>query len=265
MDIYRFNNYRDLIKSWGQTELRPGFRSRLAKVTSSSPSWITKVLDGRVHLTPDQAMAIAERFHLEDNEADYFLLLVDLERAGTVALKKRLQKKLETLTKESRNFTTDIKSQADLTEENALQYYSSWRYAAIHVACMIVPSTVEELQAKLRLPHAAVSKALRQLRDMGLVVTHGMQWRALEISVHLPLHHPHVNASHANWRNRTIQFLQEGEKEGLHYSAVHCLSREDAEKIHLQLKEAVLQAREVIRKSPSETLSVFCVDWYGLE
>jgi hypothetical protein len=86
----------------------------------------------------------------------------------------------------------------------------------------------------------------------------------LEPKAHLSADHLMGTVGHAIWRNRTIQYMQEGFQDGLHYSAVHCLSTSDVEVIRQKLKEAVLDCRGVIDASSSETLAVLCLDWYAI-
>ncbi len=64
-------------------------------IFSCSNSRITRTLTGKVQHAPDQVMGIATCLYLNETETDYFLFLVDLERAASLALKKRIEQKLE--------------------------------------------------------------------------------------------------------------------------------------------------------------------------
>lgn len=264
MDVFSYNEYRAFIHDWEVHQTDRGIRNRLAQAAQCSPSWITRVLAGSVQLTPDQAFGIANLFHLNENELDYFLLLVDLERAATLILKKRIQKKLDLLKKESQKIASSVKSDFSINEENAARYYSSWVYSAIHVACMIKPQNVEELSNMLNLAGNIVSLRIKDLKEMGLLKIDGSRWSANMVSVHLPSTHPSSLNTHTSWRNRTIQLFHEGHDKGLHYSAVHCLSQKDIETVRKLLKKNILTCRDIIEKSPAEALGVLCMDWYEL-
>ncbi len=264
MNVYKHNNYRGLITNWEQSEIARGARSRLARAAQCSPSWMTRVLAGSVQLTPDQAMGIAAHLHLTESETDYFLLLVDLERAGSPALRKRIEKKLEMITKESRKIAAYVKTDSSVSDEASVRYYSSWVYAAIHVACMIKPQAPEEISHLLLLQIGLVAKILKELREMGLLEQEGSRWKANSKNIHLPADHPIAKFTHSIWRSRTVQFLQECTEDGLHYSAVHCLSKADLETVHKTLRDTILNCRKIIQDSPSEVLGVFCLDWYKL-
>ncbi|MBK7890548.1 MAG: helix-turn-helix domain-containing protein [Bdellovibrionales bacterium] len=90
MDIYKYRSYRKLIQQWINSSEKNGARTQLARAASCSPSWITRVLNGTVHFTPDQAFASARFFGFGEDETEYFLQLVELERSGTSALKAHI-------------------------------------------------------------------------------------------------------------------------------------------------------------------------------
>lgn len=264
MDVFNHNEYRALIKEWENLQTHAGARSRLAKAAGCSPSWMTRVMSSSVQLTPDQAVAIASFFHLNESETDYFLLLVDFERAATLNLKNRIRKKMEALKRESRKIAASVKAGESVKEESAIRYYSSWIYSALHVACMIKSQTSEQLAVLLRLPLDATVARLMELEKMGLLKRANGKWICDVSSVHLSSDHPASLAGHVSWRSRTIQQLSENYERGLHYSAAHCLSKADVEKIRDILKKAILKCRDVIEPSPSETLGVLCLDWYEM-
>jgi len=264
MDIYTYNNYRDFVKAWEQKTSIRGARSQLAKASKTSPSWITRVLNGEVQLTPDHALGIATFFGFNEHETDYFLLLIDLERAASTNLKLRIQEKLDKLKNENRKIASSIKLNHSFSPESSNIYYSSWIYSVIHVACMIKPQSIFELAQILRLSEITTLRFVNELVEIGVLKKEGIYWASRISSIHLPSNLPNVKTIHSSWRNHTIQRLHEGDDSGLHYSAVHCLSQADIDNIHLMLKKAIMRCRQVIENSPSEVMSVLCMDWYKL-
>lgn len=263
MDIYKAKHYRDAIL--GLLHENPTTtRAQLAEAAQCSSSWITRVLNSEVQMTPDQAFGVATYFHLNSSETDYFLLLVDWERSASHEMKKRIDLKMEALKKESRELRSSIQTEDLISETHAVKYYSSWCYVAAHVACMIRPQTSEEISEHLSLSKSTIMRTLKELSEMGLVMSSKNLWSATHRSVHLPANHPSAKTAHMIMRNRTNQYLQEHNSEGLHYSAIHCLSEEDFELIQKTLKNNILSARQKIEKSSSEILTVFCLDWYRL-
>jgi uncharacterized protein (TIGR02147 family) len=223
---------------------------------------MTRALSGVVQLTPDQALGIAQYFHLGEQETDYLMLLVEQERASSSNLKKRLQTKIIELAKANRNFASAVKTDSKVSDKDIARYYTSWIYPATHVACLMRPSSLEELCNILKIAPDGLLKALNELKRMGLIVNRSGRWEATNKNVHLAAEHPLAKVAHLIWRNHAIHKLQASDDEGLHYSAIHCLSVKDIERIRKKLKDLVLECREIIDPSPSEALAVFCLDWY---
>src|SRR5262249_20027890 len=151
-----------------------------------------------------------------------------------------------------------------MSESSASTYYSSWIFAAVHVACMIKSYEVNELADLFQIRAEIISRTLAALKNMGLVTTKAGRSYATNKSVHLPAEHPMSAVSHAAWRSYTIHSLQQNAEAGLHYSAVHCLSKTDVERLRRKLKATIMECRSTIEESPSETLAVFCLDWYSI-
>lgn len=264
MDIFEYSDYRNYINRQLETEDKAGSRTRLAKAAGCNPSWMTRALAGDVQLTPDQTFGIAQYFRLNDEETDYLLLLVELERAASAGLKKRIENKLKALSKKGRTLASSVRTDSEVVEVDRTMYYSSWIYSAVHVACMIRGCSLEDLEAAFHLPFEVLQRTLEELKKMGLVQDKSGEWFATNKSVHLDSLHPMANVTHASWRNFIIQKLQE-RRGDLHYSAIHCLSKKDIEKIQKKLKAMILECRNVIEESKSEKLAVFCLDWYPIE
>ena len=198
MDVFDERAYRPLIQKWIEGSEIKGVRSRLARAARCTPSWITRVLNGNVHLTPDQALGVAREIGLGAQELEYFLLLVDLERASSPELRSRIEEKLKGLRQNSVTLQASIKNEASVSEEHALVYYSSWVYSAVHVASMLGPLSIEEISVKVGLSRPTTEKTLASLRKMGLVVFTASRYKATSMSVHLPAQNTLANVAHAS-------------------------------------------------------------------
>lgn len=264
MELYEFSDYRKIVEALIESSKGSILRSDLARSAGCSPSWITRALNGSVQLTPDQMLGIAELFQLNELEIEYILGLLEWERASTITLKKRIHLKLQGIKREAKALKLPVTSDSNLSESELFKYYSSWVYAAIHVATMIQKFTAVELAEKLKLDLAAVLKVLNELEKMKLVVAKVGRWEATSNKIHLSATNPIAKQGHINWRNRTISYLQNPTSVGLHYSAPHCLSKKDISIISEKLKQALMECRQVIEPSPSETLAVLSIDWYEL-
>ena len=239
---------------------------RLSEAAQCTPSWITRVLLEEARLTPDQAHGIAVFCGLNDGETEYFLTLLDWERAGTPALRRRLADRLERLRRDGKHVGASVSRTAEkLSDEQLARYYSSWIYPAIHVAAMIRAQTIPEIGRRLKLDARTVTRACAVLEEIGLVDSHGGKVAATQKNVHVPAGSALANLGHVQWRLRAVEHLQTLNTTGLHYSAFHFLSAADARKVETLLKNAILGARAVIDPSDGEEMIAFNLDFFAVD
>ncbi len=77
-----------------------GYKSRIAKAAGFSPSFLSQVIHGHVELTPEHAIRLAHFWELDEYETDYFMMLVDHSRAGSVILRDRIASKMQSFKEE---------------------------------------------------------------------------------------------------------------------------------------------------------------------
>ena len=66
-------------------------------------------------------------------EADYFVTLVELERAGTPELRKILNIRPKTMAREATQVSQLAEDAERLAQQGRESYYTHWSYAAVHV------------------------------------------------------------------------------------------------------------------------------------
>ncbi len=102
--IFYFNDYKKVIAHFIQVnESQRGYKSRLAEAAGCQNSYLSKVLSQAVHLTQDQGFGLSKFWNLMPVEEEYFLTLIQLERAGSLAYKNRLSEKLDELRETSQS------------------------------------------------------------------------------------------------------------------------------------------------------------------
>src|SRR4051812_35972113 len=69
-------------------------RSKFSQKLRLHPSYMTRILNGDTHLSLEQADFANEALSHSDDESRYFLLLVELARAGTPGLRSRFDRQL---------------------------------------------------------------------------------------------------------------------------------------------------------------------------
>lgn len=264
MMITVFTDYKkalaELLKSHSSI---PALKSRAAKAAGIQASYLSQVLHGNSQLTPDHALGLADFFKLSNTETEYFLELVNLERASTPALRKHLNQKLQSLSAASRKSLAQVveRPQSDLSPEFFAFYYGSWVPSALHIAVSI-PSlqTENALHEHFRIPHTRIRETLSLLEKQGLVAFTGKKWSLVDTQFHLGKNSPWLRLHAQNWRDRALERLQDPEV--LAYTDVCSMSRSDATKLQERWMQDIKNFRRSVQSSKEETLYCLNLDFF---
>lgn len=84
MQVYEFKDYRKfLIQALGGESKRTGQRGALAEHLGCQSAYLSQVLKGVANFNLEQAFKVNQFFGHDPQASEYFLNLVQLERAGT--------------------------------------------------------------------------------------------------------------------------------------------------------------------------------------
>jgi uncharacterized protein (TIGR02147 family) len=266
--IFRAKNYRTYMvqrvaEIQGQER---GVLVRMARYLRIQPSYLTHVVQGKSDLSLEQAEQLNAFLGHSDTEAEYFLLMVSEERAGTSSLKKHFNGKRKLLEQEEDTLSARFKTQDTVDEELLEKYYDSWAFGAVH-ALISVPgySTPESLSERLSLPVSRVTSILSELVRAGILERGEKAYRVGTRRIHLPRDEQKIHNFHSQWRQRSIEKLQKDPREDdLFYSSVITLSKTDLVEIRRMFSDTLQEAKAKIRDSKDETLAVLNIDLFEL-
>lgn len=266
--IFLYKNYKKYLNDLVESLPKKGFgvRIKLAEHIGCSVTYISQVLTADRDLSQEQAESINRFFNHNEEESYYFLLLVQYNRAGTIALKEFLKKKLQGLSEQHLNLKNRLQVSDDIRSEDQSEYYSSWQYTAIH-CCLLTPhlNTPQLISETLKLPLERTQKILDFLVRVGIAEKSGITYKSGLKRIHLGDDSPMLNQHHANWRVKTIERLQsQSDKKDLNYSSVICISEKDAMQIREDLVNKISELKKVIKESQEEKLYSFNVDFFGI-
>ena len=133
ISIYEFTNYRHYIqkrffempkKGYGQSH-------RLATHLGVHTTLVSQVLKGLKTFTLEQASLASEFLGLTESESEFFLLLVQLDRAGNEPLRKILKRQIQEMKKKSFELANRLQAEKKLSAEKRAVFYSDWSYSAV--------------------------------------------------------------------------------------------------------------------------------------
>lgn len=268
MELYDFLSYKKYLNYYGEKRWpkKRGFRSALAREISCQPSYMTAVLDGNSDLSLEQAEAANLFLHHSQTEAEYFLTLVDYERAGTPALRARIRRRMEKQQSEQSNLSLRLQHQDVLPEEAKSRFFSSWTYATI-LTCLDVPRLrrPDQIARALGLSQALVMENLDFLESTGLVERKADQYRTGKIDIHLDKKSPLILQHHSGFRARALHNIHDAKETDFHYSLVCSVSHEDAQKIFQRVVNEMSEIQKIRVPSKPETVYGLNLDFYKLE
>lgn len=267
ISIYNFNDSKSFVLA--RFEAMPkrgrGQSLKLSEHLGVHTTLVSQILKGLKSFTQEQASLTAEFLDLTEQETDYFLLLVQLDRAGNESLRKNIKRQLNAMKSSAKELVNRLKAEVKLREEERGVFYSDWTYSAVRQLTAINGfNGVDEISSALGLTRKRTKEVIDFLLKTGLCVEDGGKLKVGPKSTHLESASPWVRVHHINWRQKAIEKINISEESQLHYTAPMTLSAKDA----LLLREMIVKFLEstdkLIDPSPSEQLHCLNIDWFKI-
>jgi uncharacterized protein (TIGR02147 family) len=265
--IFEYDDYKRYLNAVEQqrSQFQRGFRTRLAEALSCQNAYISQVLNTDAHFGLEHGLKIVEFLGLTENEKRYFLLLIQLARAGSKDLEQYFRREVDELRTKNLSLKERIATAHALTPAAQATYYSHWMYAAIHMLAMLkTHRTAQSILDALKLPSEAIRSAILFLVQTGLLIEKKGELHPGPTQIHLGKDSPQIRQHHTNWRIAAIDSLAHIERDDIHYSTVSTLSMQDCEKIKAQLVQMIENYVKTVESSKEETLYGFNLDFYHL-
>ncbi len=267
MNIFEFTNFRDFLRFTIQSFPKKGYGqlSKLAKYMKVNSAYLSQVLQESKSLSQEQGLIVANYFQLGTRETDYFLLLINYDRAGTQTLKIYFQNKIKLMQAQNEEITNRVKVDTKLSEETKAIFYTDWTYSAVRQCTAISHlSSIEKIAEYLSVPAKRVSEILEFLLDSGLCISENGLIKIGHRRTHLEESSPYKKNHIQNWRVRAIDQVYDSWENKLHYSSPMTISKKDAKEIRKIILHMIDNINEVADNSQSEELTCFNVDWFKL-
>lgn len=266
MLVFSHKNYKNYLKKiLGTKGDTRGSRSKLAKTLGCQTGFISQVLNGYTHFSLEHSSQISDFLGHDKEEKHFFMLLVQLAKAGSLDLEKYYNEQIENILNERKEIKKRIKVTSELTEKDYVIYYSQWYYAAIHVLVSITSyQTKETIAKKLNLTSEVTSKALKFLTDKSLINETSGKYEIGEVRIHLDSKSPMITKHHTNWKLEAIKSLENIKPSDMHYSSVVTLSKSDADKVKEVMLKSLEDIEMILRPSKEEEIYSLSMDFFNL-
>jgi uncharacterized protein (TIGR02147 family) len=264
MGAFSYTDYKKCVNDWIDSQDKGGHGQlrKLSKYLGINSVVMSQVFRGDRDLTLEQALGVANFIGFSQPERDYFLLLVQKARAGTVQLKAVYENQIEELRKKSLDLKNRIQHQK-LTDVDQATFYSHWYYSAIRLGVSIPRLNQSSSIAEyLDLPRPLVAKVLQFLLDHKLVTEKDGKFDMGPQVTHVGSDSPLVARHHNNWRIQGLRAIERQHDFDLFYSGPMAVSREFSTELKSKLIELIETSTKKAAKSNSETLQCLNIDWF---
>lgn len=265
MKVFEFKDYKEFLNQWLKEHPKGGRGqpTKLSDYLRVSTTLLSQVLKGDKHFSLETAAEITEYVGLNEKETEYFLLLVEHQRAGGFKLKKILEKKVEREQQAGAQLQNRLQKDRQLTGEETMQFYSSWMYSAIRLLSAIPEmSDAQTIGQRLNIPLSTVNSVIQFLLEKQLCVMKDNKLTYGAYRTHIGKDSPFVVKHHQNWRVKGFQSMELRRDEDLFFTQPMALSLEAAEKIRLMLPGIIEQIHAISGPSESETVRCINLDWF---
>jgi len=265
MNIFDFLSYREYLKSWIEEarKAKTSNLTRLSEVAQVHPTFLSQVLGGSKDLSLEQAAFVSEFVGHTKLEQDFFFTLIQLERAGTGALKKYWQEKKSAIEAEKNKLSQRFHKHKELSEEQRAIFYSSWMYVAAWAYTAIDDGqTLTQIAERFRITRDKVEEVLSFLVQSGLCNEASGVYTIGDLHIHVPNESPHVTKHHTNWRMKGVQRMDTRKGDELFFTSPMSISKKDFAKIREKLNVAIQEVVRIAKDSPAEDLVCLNIDFF---
>lgn len=261
-NIFEYANYIDFIKGWIQ-EKGHGSKTLIAQAAEIQTAYLSLIIKGEAHFSLEQSLKLKNLFEMNNAEIEFFLLLLQKEKAGTQELKSFFLGQIQSIQLKRQDLRERIESQIELSLESKIKYFSHWKYAAIHTALLNEKwRTVKSLEKTFQISSEVVIEALEFLISLNLIKKNHSEYLVDNFRIHIPNDSEVINLHHQNWRLEGLRSLQNFKKNDLHFSSIFSLSESDAVELKKKLLGLLEEFDKKIKSSKDEVLYSLGLDWF---
>jgi uncharacterized protein (TIGR02147 family) len=266
--IFQFSAVKEYLRSYIEQLPKQGWGEvqRWANHLGVQASFVSQILSGAKSLNVDQALKLSSVLGLQESELDYFILLVEQERAGNHATKEYFAHKVQALKKESRSLHKRLQKDRALTDEEQSIFYSSWLYSATRMHCSLPGGrSLAELSETLKLSREETGKILAFLCETGLCQKKGNHYVVGFQKTHLEKSSPHIRKHWSNWHVKALGRMDDVQEHELIYSAPFTISEKDFDLFKEEITALLQKLVTRVEKTKPEKVALLNIDFLELK
>lgn len=193
MTIFEFTDLSEYLRSWMKEAKERNPKTTYASMAEQiqmQKSTFSKVLAGKYPLTSDQVFLLSRYLGLNEDETDFFYLLVEYQQSNLAVRREALLRKIIKIQKNKVKSASRLGAQNIMINDRSSQidYFMSPFAAIVHVYLSVpkYQSQPEMIARELNITLQELNQTLVILEKLGLVErTHKNLWVSKQARVHI--------------------------------------------------------------------------------
>lgn len=265
--IYSYESYKRYVLDRIKREPKAGrgMRQKMAEFINCQIAYVSHVLSGERDFSIEQAEGITRFFAMTSDESEYFIWLVEKERAGTTQTKIFFEKLLQQKKEKYLQLKNRVNISDELDDAAKATYYSDYLYAAVHMIITIPKfQTPKAIAEAFGISMKRTSQVLEFLKMNGLITENSGKLIPTSKYLFLDKNSPFILQHHTNWKMQAIQNMRHNDGTDLHLSMTVTLSEKDSKLLQRRISEFIEEMSETIKNSPEEKLMAIGIDFFHI-
>lgn len=266
--IFNFSDYKEFVNSWIEvqnaknTDEKVSYR-RVASHLNISSTMISQIFKGDKQLSLEMAYELCSFLNLSSSEIDYFLILVELQKAGSYKLKKHYEEKIKLMQDYHKVMEARLKSDITLDEENKQIFYSNWIFSAVRMLSGIPGlNDIQSFAQRLQVSEETMVKVVSFLLENNLCIKKEGKIEQGPAKTFIGSSSSLTQRHHQNWRLLGLQKVYPNNNENLFYTCPMSVSKKVADEIRKELPNFIDKINKMVLASESEVVRCFNIDWF---
>jgi uncharacterized protein (TIGR02147 family) len=235
----------------------------MAEAIGCQVAYISHVLSGERDFSVEQAEGITRFFAMTSDESEYFIWLVEKERAGTTQTKTFFEKLLQQKKDKYLQLKNRVNISYELDDIAKATYYSDYLYSAIHMIVTIPKfQTPNSISEALGISLKKTSQILEFLKAHGLITESSGKLISTSKYLFIDKNSPFIIQHHTNWKMQSLQNARKNDSSDLHLSMTVTLSEKDSKLLQRRISEFIEEISETIKVSNEEKLMAIGIDFF---
>lgn len=262
--IFHFEDYKAWVNTWVENQPRNGFGEyrRMSQALNVSTTMVSQVFKGDKHLSLELASDLCDYLRLDEDETDFFLLLVDYSRAGSHKLQQRLLRQIKQRQAKAKKLENRVKA-TELNDHDKAVYYSSWIYSGIRMLTDIEGfQDVESIANHLKMEKNQIQRVIDFMLQRQLIVENKGKLKMGPAVTYIGSSSPLVSRFHQNWRLLAFDKMVQPDDDNFFFTTTFAMSDEVANWVRLELPSFIENIKARVMPSKSETVRCLNIDYY---